>query len=459
MKTTHLAARLGLMAVALLFAITTAHAKQAARAHEQHQWPPNEDDYEIIWADTYYDALIGLDMAVDEDNDCAIVGIDDALEGAIIKYDGMTGEVIWDQHLRESFVFSLGGRPYPPYDNMSEFYSLRDFLGEICQQRFDFVLEPTQPYSILISGVDTDSEGNVVIVATAQDNRDPDLPAVAYVAMYRESDGDLLWERLLDSYFWNHGSSVVVTSDDAVIVVGVGGGIELVNEEPWPILDGWVYELDGTTGRISDQSHAFGILQPLPYHFDVARDANDNIFTTGPLLDIDWSEFPVITAEQSAFVNKHDGNTLRLTESYYDDHDEFTWLSTVSVDTNNDVYAGGYINDPLTRQHVVKLSNDLRTLVWEKQDTKGTIHSLAASKDPQIGEIAAQVRDSSGDAFATNRYALSGRLLPPRIVECLDEGYGFALAYDENSDIIVSGAIWGAYEQQYMYTMKYHIIR
>ena len=421
---------------------------------ESHLFPP-DDEYEEIWADTYYDAITGLDITSDKDDNCIVVGINDALEGVVVKYDGMTGEVIWGDILDESLVLG-GGGSYPLHVDIGDFYCIRDLLFDINQERFDPIIEPTDTYSILISSVDTDSEGDIVIVATAYDDSDEDMPSAAYVAKYRGSDGELMWDRVLDLYIWDVGSSVAFNENDDVIVVGVGGGIQINGEDILPIMDGWMYELNADYGYTSDMNHVFGILQPLPYYFDVAIDTNNNIFATGAYLDIDWSNFPDITAEQSVFVSKHSGYTLNLVNSYLGDPDIYTWLQTIAVDTNDEVYVGGYINNPYSSQYIIKFTNDLNTILWDKQSETGEVLSIATSKEPAIDQFAVQVSNFYDEAFITDLYALSGTFLL-EIVECLDEGRGSAVTYDTASDIFVTGGIEGGYEE-YMHTMKYHII-
>jgi len=455
----------GVFVVALLFLATTVtvNAEPPVAIHgsgineevEAEPWPPNDDDYEVVWADTYYDAMIGIDVTSDIDNNCIIVGVNDAMEGVVVKYNGMTGEVIWDNILDESLVLPLGGGSYPPETDISDFYCIRDLLFDMYQERYDFIIEPTGTY-IFISSVDTDSNGDIVIVATAYDDSDEDMPSDVYVAKYRGSDGEILWGRVLDLYIWDMGSSVAFNENDDVIVVGVGGGIQINGEDILPIMDGWMYELNADYGYTSDMNHVFGILQPLPYYFDVAIDTNNNIFATGAYLDIDWSNFPDITAEQSVFVSKHSGYTLNLVNSYLGDPDIYTWLQTIAVDTNDEVYVGGYINNPYSSQYIIKFTNDLNTILWDKQSETGEVLSIATSKEPAIDQFAVQVSNFYDEAFITDLYALSGTFLL-EIVECLDEGRGSAVTYDTASDIFVTGGIEGGYEE-YMHTMKYHII-
>ncbi|MEM4257766.1 MAG: hypothetical protein QXL17_01265 [Candidatus Thermoplasmatota archaeon] len=428
--------------------------------YTQPQPQADDDDnsvYEVVWEDTYYGAGMVLDVASDFDNNYIVVGVTHSFEGAVVKYNGVTGEVIWDNIISDSVMLPFyEGETYQPTSDISRFYCIRNLMLDVHQQRYDFSLDPTGAYFILITGVDIFSNGDVVIVATAIDNTNDNDPSDVYIAKYSGLTGEVIWERLLDLYVWDFGYSVAVTSNDNVIVVGVSGGYETHNGQLLPIMDGWVYKLDGDNeGCTLDQSHIFGITQPLPYYFDVALDSNNNVFATGACLIIDWSNFPEITDVQTVVVNRYSGTTLNLQKSYYGNPAIFTWLCTITIDTENKIYVGGHINNPTTNRYIMKFTNNLNTSLWTLQNVPGEVVCLAASKNPNVDEIAAQI---GGNGFITDRFTFAGAFIAPEIIEHLNEGCGMAIVYDGNNDMVVTGSIEGGWDV-YMHTMKYHIFR
>jgi hypothetical protein len=438
--------------VVAVFLATTVTVNAIQEAHKSipvHPIPP----YNVLWATEYPDGLYPPDVTTDRNNDVIVCGISQNNEGLIVKYSGTTGGIIWENLIPDS-VTSPGQNQNPLGIDL---HCIRDFIIGLNDRRMGI---ETGDAAIIFGGVDTFRNTDVIAVATVYYNNEEDQPSDVYVARYASSDGELLWEKLIHFYTYDFSFAVTVNCDDDVVVAGVSGGIEIGQGDPLPIMDGWVYKLDGDDGHFKGQNHIFGILQPLPYYFDVANDSSNDIFATGLGLDIDWSGFPdIITAGQTAILTKYDGDTLQLLKTYLGDFDVYTWTQTVTVDKDNYVYIGGdIILNGANREYIVKFTNDLENIEWKLTDHylyEGTIPCLATRSNCDV-VAAANPRNLDGymvtQIFNKNGYL---RLNITEGKDAVHRAEATATAVDRNDDVITTGI--RSPPGWYWYTMKCHI--
>jgi len=445
----------------------------------KQQLPHYAYHYTTVWDDEYQDGFCAWDVAIDTQKNVIIGGYDMFYNGKIVKYDGSTGEVLWDGTITDA-VLSLNAQQSQPLQgdggedqqqqqqqhNIEDYVCLRDFMQEIWHEKYSFAPSSSE-LAVLVGGVDTDAQNNIVFVATVYDLSTEAQPSDVYVAKY-DAEGNMIWEILLDIFIWDQSQAIAIDSSNNVIIAGISMGVDFGGEIPLPIPDGWVYKLSGADGEIMKMSNIFGLMQPLPYYFAVDTDMNNNVFPVGLALSINWSNFPDnFSATYTALVKKFNTN-LQALNTYTGSGEVQNWLMAVTIDANGYVYAGGDINLPYTYEYIVKLSNNLGTKYWELTDryqVSGSVMGLATMPNGNL--VAAiqkfMISQPGSDDFNTKLFNPSGILLLH-----ITEGGNWqgehmyaaslAVATDSDNNVVVTGAReYSTQQLAYMYTMKYHI--
>jgi hypothetical protein len=461
----------GAFAVAMLFlamaAATTIKADPPfvpsgviGRSQQQvHPVPPTPPSYQVIWDAEYPDGLIPMDSVADRNNDVIIGGISQMGSGLVVKYSGPTGDVIWSNDVTDEVnaLWTPEHEDQNPYH--ADLHTIRNLMIDMNNQRFGF---DTSDLQIFVGGVDVDSNNDVVVVATATDVSQDDLPQDVIVAKYNSEDGALIWDKFITFYTYDFSMGITVDKNDNVIVAGASGGVELREGHLIPLMEGWMYKLAGSDGHMLHTDHIFGIAQPLPYYFDVDSDSQNNYFATGPALIIDWSDFPHnLNMTQTSILNKYNA-ALHLVNTQLWPVDPYTFILTVCVDSSDYVYVGGWIiTNGWSREYIVKFNNNIDTVLWtipnEYYFEKGTIMKLANISNVKI-VAAAQLTDYDGYMTTEIFRASNGRHYF-RINEGKDfiqDTYAMTVAVDRANDITTSAMKFPP-ETGDWYTMKYHV--
>lgn len=311
--------------------------------------------------------------------------------------------------------------------------------------------------------VAVDSSDNIIVIGMVIYEPHSEEPLVdSYVVKY-DSDGNRQWDKLIDEGRWDYGMGVNCDSDDNIFITG--GSFALL---PFPHLKGWVIKLGKNAGVTHWKKTSDINTIPQPLYFDVDTNFDDDVYSAGIFLDIDWDQ-QIITSEVM-IVTKRDGAIgIKLAQKIIS-HNDYDCSAARGIKIGNDdsVFISGAVYQPY-HQEIVKLSSDLSTTIWmltDNNEVEGDIYDIDLMSN---GDVVA----STDELDNFNTWIWDGETGSAFLLHIVEGGgvdqhgypikatiwYGGGCAVDADDNIVTTGMRIYTYpmEHGFFYTMKYEI--
>ena len=407
--------------------------------------------YEIVWDVEEDDSMFARKVATDTNNDVIAVGVANNLAGYIVKYDGIDGEILWEEEVTEAEA-NPNPRPLDPdvwvyLDSIDGFFNMEIEIA-----------------SAVFMNVVVDSENNVIAAAQVIYEIIDFVPkSDVYVIKY-DSDGNKLWDKLIDVGIYDLVIGITVDNNDNIYVSGTS-----LNGLPIPHLEGWVYKLGKNFGTTLWDKHtsAYGSLQP--GYYEVVVNSYNKVFVVGTLFETEWDGDEGVELGRDMIVVKYDGTTgLKLDEEIIEYVHDSTGMA-ITVDDNDDVFICGDVHYSPSVREIIKYDSNFNK-IWSLIDND--IFNIGQLRDIDIINVSnVVVTGQMGYDINFSTTVYDGATGTQLLLE-IQEGFfweppnnqidarAHGVAVDSNDDIITTGDRYHYMTStDYFYTMKYHITK
>ncbi|MDD3887628.1 MAG: DUF2341 domain-containing protein [Patescibacteria group bacterium] len=303
------------------------------------------------------------------------------------------------------------------YDWLLEKYS--EDGESIWSETFDFDNGEVKDLAI-------DSFDNIIAIGYSEALGDKDW----YIRKY-DSDGNILWSKTYDSGGNDEANAVIVDNDDNVIA----GGYRTSGTKNWYLRK---YDADGNI--ITDQDYDSALGDDILY--DLAVDSENNIIATGNRATDESLEFYTI---------KYTNN---LVEDWNTSYEKGTanYFRAVEVDSNNNIYLGGYYNETDNNWLLRKVDSE-GNLVWDRlfdsELGNDYLYGLAINSLNQV-ILVGDSKVASGNDLSLRKYDSNGNLLYSLLEnESNNETY-FGIDFNENDDFALVGFSTGTSDSDWL---------
>ena len=311
-------------------------------------------DYEIVWSREWSDGYLsgGTRNAVNSLNDIVVCGVRNTESGIIIEWNE-TGDFLWKKNVKK-YTVEIDNLSIGNIENNKEYkFNITDDIEKNIQQ----ILEKKNSEIFPLMDVVVDSENRIISVGTLFENNHTKqtIGLVKY-----DSDGYQIWNKTYEILPIKNSSTMstglTVDSNDNIYI----SGNLIIENPPFYTFLGLIIKLlpDGEPVWIRTSNFFKKTV-----YIDVDVDSDDNVITTGFLLNL-------ISKETNTIVSKYDKNNGRKINEAFIDFENNSMPISIKIDRQDDsVYIVGGTGPSLTG-FITKLDKDLNVL-WNTWGYEG----------------------------------------------------------------------------------------